>query len=42
VLLPSDDLSALLGYPVHGIIGMTFLRGSRVYLDFPGQQIGLK
>ena len=33
VLMPDEDLTPLVDYEVQGIVGMTFLEGSRIYLD---------
>jgi hypothetical protein len=41
-VMPDDDLSALNGFPVDGILGMTFFRGSRIVLDLPRSQLGIQ
>jgi hypothetical protein len=41
VLMPGDDLTPVVGYKQLGIIGIPFLRGHRVILDFPHQQIAI-
>jgi hypothetical protein len=41
VVMPDDDLSALNGFPVQGIIGMTFLKGYRLLIDLPHHRLAL-
>ena len=41
VVMPDDDLSQLNGFPVDGILGMTFLKGFRITLDLPHGRIAI-
>ena len=41
ILMPGADLSELTGYRVHGYVGLPFMRGLRVVLDFPRGQMAL-
>jgi hypothetical protein len=41
VVMPDQDLSALNGFPVDGILGMTFLKGCRIVLDMPRRQLAI-
>jgi hypothetical protein len=40
-LMPGEDLSQLVGYKVNGIIGLPFMRGSRILMDFPREKIAI-
>jgi hypothetical protein len=40
-VMPDQDLSELNGFPVDGILGMSFLKGSRITLDLPRGRIAI-
>ena len=41
IVMPDRDISELNGFPVDGILGMSFLKGYRITLDLPRGRIGI-
>jgi len=42
VVMPSEDLSGLVGHHVDGIVGLPFFAAHVLVLDFPAQKIGIR
>jgi hypothetical protein len=41
MVMPTEDLSSLVGHPVDGIVGLPFFEGHPLVLDFPASKIGI-